>query len=79
MTQQECADAWRKRWAEPAIELPSCYNREPFNGVWRKGCSSWFKHGGNAYMVGTKMIDKGGKQFPWSRCNGCKQQQKGNV
>jgi len=69
ITQQECADAWRRRWADPVIERPSCYNRLEFDWSGRNGCSAWFP-GGNAHVT-ARMIDKGGKVFEWYRCNGC--------
>lgn len=69
-TLEQVQEGWRKRWADPVIERPSCYGREPFGGVWREGCSAWFKPSGNAYV--TDRLSKDSKSFPWAICNGCK-------
>lgn len=76
-------ESWRKRWEDPVIERPSCYNRPAFRPTvtsdefevqfpfrMSEGCPHW-KPGGNAH-VRPHCDSNGGKRTPWSSCAGCK-------
>ena len=68
---EDIQESWMQRWKDKPIERPTCYNRPNFDWIGNDGCSAWFE-GGNASSQ-KKLIIDGGKTYPWSVCNGCKQ------
>lgn len=70
---EKIQDSWRRRWTDPDIERPSCYNRADDEAVWLPGCPHW-RPMGNAHVT-PKMVDRGGKWVRWVACNGCGQKE----